>query len=169
MKTVCDFCKTEYALDAVPTGPVKCAVCGHTWVVPRPARSNSVLVFIASLCALLSAIVFAVVVLYKNEMHEIQNHPLVSELNDVTRVTDESGTERFQVTGRVVNRSDQIYGVPGLVVVSYDSDDNVIARQRFMPPATLLDAGDDVSFTHVLSVPIDNVDKIRVKLETMGD
>ena len=164
MKTVCDFCKTEYALDAVPTGPVKCAVCGHTWVVPRPARSNSVLVFIASLCALLSAIVFALVVCYTDKRHEIQNHPLVSELNEVTRVTDESGAEHFQITGRVV-----IYGVPGLVVVSYDSDDNVIARQRFMPPATLLDAGDDVSFTHVLSVPIDNVDKIRVTLETMGD
>ena len=116
--------------------------------------------------ALIPGIVFAVAGLYKDE---IQNHPLVSELNEVTRVTDESGAEHFQITGRVVNRSDQIYGVPGLVVVSYDSDDNVIARQRFMPPATLLDAGDDVSFTHVLSVPIDNVDKIRVKLETMGD
>ena len=169
MKTICDFCKTEYSLDRVPNGPVKCAVCGHTWNVSMPPRRGSVLVFIAAVCALLAAVVFAVAVLYQNRVAEIQEKPLIAELVDVTTTTDDDDVMRFVVSGRVVNRSDQIYGVPGLVVVSYDSDDNVIARQRFMPPATLLDAGDDVSFTHVLSVPIDNVDKIRVKLETMGD
>ena len=169
MKTVCDFCKTEYSLDAAPTGPVKCAVCGHTWTVPPPPRRSPILVFIAALCALLAALVFAVAVLYQHRVTEIREKPLVAELSDVTMDSDENGVMHFVISGRVVNRSDQIYGVPGLVAISYDSNGNVVARQRFMPSATLLDAGASANFRHTLSVPIDNVDKISVELETQGD
>lgn len=169
MKTVCDFCKTEYSLDAAPTGSVKCAVCGHTWVVRTPPRRSPILVFIAALCALLAALVFAVAVLYQHQVTEIQAHPLVAEIGDVTTSTDDDGIMRFVVSGRVVNRSDQIYGVPGLVVISYDAHGNVIERQRFMPSATLLDAGHHTDFVHTLSVPTANVDKISVELETLGD
>lgn len=170
MKTVCDFCKTEYSLDAAPTGPVKCAVCGHTWTVPRQARRSPILVFIAALCALLAAAVFAFAVMYQHRVTEIQNHPLVAQLDDISIESDEeNGTSQFVVDGRVVNRSSQIYGVPGLVVISYDAAGNIVARQRFLPPATLLDAGASANFRHTLSVPIDNVDKISVELETQGD
>ncbi len=169
MKTVCDFCKTEYSLDAVPTGPVKCAVCGHTWTVSRPPRRSPILVFIAALCALLAAIVFAVAVMYQHRITEIREHPLVAELDDVTTTTDENNITRFVISGRVLNRSDQIYGVPGLIVYSYDSNGKIVDRQRFMPSATLLDAGDNVSFSHTLSVPVANVDKISVELEAQGE
>ncbi len=168
MKTVCNFCKTEYSLDVVPNGPVKCAVCGNTWTVQRPQRRNPILVFIAALCALLAAIVFSVAVLYQNRVKEIRENPIVAEISEVTTDTDEVGVTRFVVSGRVVNRSEQIYGVPGLVVVSYDADGNIIARQRFMPSATLLDAGNEVKFSHKLSVPIANVEKIAVELEEQG-
>ena len=166
MKTICDFCKTEYSLDRVPNGPVKCAVCGHTWNVSMPPRRGSVLVFIAAVCALLAAVVFAVAVLYQNRVAEIQEKPLIAELVDVTTTTDNDDVTRFVVSGRVVNRSDQIYGVPGLVVISYDASGNVIERQHFMPSATLVDAGGNVQFLHTLSVPVTNVDKIAVELET---
>lgn len=169
MKTVCDFCKTEYSLDAVPTGPVKCAVCGNTWTVAVPQRRNSILVFIAALCALLAAAVFAVAVLYQSRVTEIREKPLIAELIDVTTSNDENGVTHFVVSGRVLNRSGQIYGVPGLIVTSYDADGNVVAKQRFMPSATLLDAGDNAPFVHTLDVPIDNVDKISVDLETQGE
>ena len=166
MKTVCDFCKTEYTLDAVPMGPVKCAVCGHTWVVQRPPRRNSILIFIAALCALLSAVIFAMAVLYMNQVKEIREKPLVAELNDITTDVDENGVMRYVVSGRVVNRSEQIYGVPSLVVSSFDADGNVIERQRFLPTATLLEPGDDTRFMHILTVPINNVEKISVDLES---
>lgn len=165
MKTVCNFCKTEYSLDAVPSGPVKCAVCGNTWVVQRLQRRNSVLVFIAALCALLAALIFAVAVLYQHKVKEIQEKPIVAEIIDVKTDTDESGITKFVVTGRVVNRSEQIYGAPGLVIVSYDVNGNVIARQKFLPSATLLDAGSEVKFSHKLSVPLSNVEKIAVELD----
>ena len=168
MKTVCDFCKTEYTLDAAPTCPVKCAVCGHTWVVQRPQRRSPILVFIAALCALLAALVFAVAVLYQHQVTEIQEKPLIAEISEVTTDTDENGITRFVVTGRVVNRSEQIYGVPRLIVVSYDANGKVIECQRFMPSATLLDAGGNVKFKHTLSVPITNVEKIAVELENQG-
>ena len=156
MKTVCDFCKTEYSLDAAPTGPVKCAVCGHTWTIPRQARRSPILVFIAALCALLAAAVFAFAVMYQHRVTEIQNHPLVAQLDDISIESDEeNGTSQCVV--------------PGLVVISYDAAGNIVARQRFLPPATLLDAGASANFRHTLSVPIDNVDKISVELETQGD
>ncbi len=168
MKTVCEFCKTEYSLDVVPNGPVKCAICGNTWIVHRPQRRNPMLVFIASMCALLAAIVFAVAVLYQYQVKEIRDNPVIAEISAITTDTDENGVQHFLVSGRVMNRSEQIYGVPSLVIVSYDTKGNVISRQRFMPSATLLDAGTDVKFKHKLSVPIDKVEKIAVELETQG-
>lgn len=169
MKTVCDFCKTEYTLDAVPNCPVKCAVCGHTWVVQRPQKRSPILVFIAALCALLAALIFAVAVLYEHKITEIKEKPLVAEIGEITTTTDENGITRFVVSGRVLNRSEQIYGVPSLIVISYDANGKIIERQRFMPSATLLDAGSDVKFEHKLSVPIANVEKIAVELETQGE
>ena len=165
MKTVCDFCKTEYSIDMVPNGPVKCAVCGNTWTVSRPPRRSPWLVFIAALCALLAAIVFAVAVIAQNKITDIRENPLVAEIHDITTTTDENGVSHFVVNGRVVNRSDQIYGVPGLVVISYEHDGNIVDKQKFMPSATLLDAGSAVEFTHVLSVPMAGVEKIAVERE----
>lgn len=168
MKTVCDFCKTEYSLDSVPNVPVKCAICGHTWMVQRPPRRNSWLMFFAALCALLAAVVFAVAVMAQHKMREIQTHPLIAEIGDITTATDENGISHFVVSGHVQNRSDQIYGVPGLIIISYDADNNIVDRQRFMPSATLLDAGGSAAFTHTLSVPVNTVDRISVELETQG-
>lgn len=165
MKTVCDFCKTEYSLDMVPNGPVKCAVCGHTWIVQRPPRRNSILVFISALCALLAALVFAVAVLYQYKAKEIRENPIIAEISDIQIDTDENGRKNFVVSGRVVNRSEQIYGAPGVVIISYDANGNVVARQNFLPSATLLDAGSDVKFNHKLSVPTENVEKIAVEIE----
>lgn len=168
MKTTCDFCKTEYTIDGVPNAPVKCAVCGNTWVVPRAPRTRPWLVFIAALCALLAAIVFAVAVIAQNKITEIRENPLIAEIGEITTMTDENGIMRFVVNGRIVNRSDQIYGVPGLVVESYERDGNIVDRQHFMPSATLLDAGASVNFSHVLSVPVAGVETISVKLENNG-
>lgn len=164
MKIVCDFCKTEYSLDKFPTTPVKCAVCGNTWNVQRPARKNAFLVMIAATCALLAAIIFTVVVITHHQIEEIQNQPLVASVTDVSTVSDALGVLHFVVTGTVVNRSDEIYGVPDLVVVSYDASGAVMDRQKFMPSATLLDAGTSVVFSHTLSAPATGVKKIAVEL-----
>ncbi len=169
MKTVCDFCKTEYTLDAVPKAPVKCAVCGNTWVVHPPVRRNSILVFIAALCALLSAVVFAVVAISQHQIKTIREKPLVAEIQSIDTITDDNGVAHFVVAGNVKNRSEQIYGVPGLIVISYGEDDKIIDRQKFLPSATLLDAGAETKFLHVLSVPTQNVKKISVDLEKVGD
>ena len=166
MKTVCDFCKTEYSLDFVPKGPVKCAVCGHAWVVPRvQTKRNSLLTFIAAACALLAAIVFAVAVITQHQIKTIQEKPLVAEIGDINMVTGDDGVVRFSVNGRVINRSEQIYGVPWIIIVSYDEEGDVVDRQKFMPPATLLDSGGVANFSHILSVPTQNVKKIAVELE----
>lgn len=164
MKTTCDFCKTEYILDTVPATPVQCALCGHIWQVPMPKRKNSFLVFIAAICALMAAVIFAFVIITSHDAKKIQANPLVAQISDVSTVVDAFGVSHFVVRGRVTNQSDDIYGVPDLFVTSRDEHGNIVAQQKFMPSATLLDAGEVTEFTHTLSAPTDGVKKLTVEL-----
>lgn len=165
MKTVCDFCKTEYTLSNIPKVPVKCAVCGNTWVVQKPVKKNSWLTFIAAICALLAAVVFAIAVVTQHQVKTIREKPLVAEIYEINTIEDDNGVLRFLVNGAVKNRSEQIYGVPNLIIISYDESGKIVDTQKFLPPATLLDSGADAKFLHVLSVPTEKVKKIAVELE----
>ena len=164
MKTKCDFCKTEYALSSVPTCPVKCAVCGHVWRVPARPRKNTWLMFFASVCALLSAIVFAIAVITHHQASHRPVGPLVASVSGVETTTDDTGAVRYIVSGTISNISSDIYGVPDLIIVSLDDKNNILARQKFMPSATLLDAGASVDFSHVLAPLPKGVTKIVAKL-----
>ena len=168
MKIKCDFCKTEYALDAHPTSPVKCAICGHTWTVARASKRGAWMTFITALCALLSAIVFTIAVVVQSRINDAARKPLVAEILEIKTVSDNNGVPRFSVRGAIVNQTTQIYGVPDLIIVSRDENGKPIARQKFLPSVPLLDAGMTVEFNHVLSSAIDGVKKITVELQT-GD
>lgn len=168
MKIKCDFCKTEYSIERAPSAPVKCAVCGHVWNVVVPSRRGAWMLFIASVCALLSAIVFVTAVVVKSKIEAANRAPIVAELSEIKVVTDDDGIPRFAVSGAIINQSTEIYGVPDLVVVSRDATGHEIARQKFMPSATLVEGGASVGFNHVLSTPTDGVKKITVELQ-MGD
>ena len=168
MKIKCDFCKTEYTLDKVPTSPVKCAICGHVWSVARASRRGAILAFVTAACALLSAIVFTIAVVVQSRIDSATNKPLIAEISEIKTVVDNGGVPRFVVRGAVINQTDQIYGVPDLVIISRDVHGKPIARQKFLPSVPLLDAGASVEFNHVLSTPTDGVKKITVELQT-GD
>ncbi|MBP5363890.1 MAG: hypothetical protein J6Y49_00875 [Alphaproteobacteria bacterium] len=168
MKIKCDFCKTEYSVDKSPTTPVKCAVCGHVWTATTPTHRGAWMMFIASLCALLSAAVFATAVIVRSKIENANKQPIVAQLTEIKTVTDDNGVPRFSVRGAIINQSTEIYGVPDLVVVSRDASGREIARQKFMPSATLVEAGASVEFYHVLSTATDGVKKITVELQT-GD
>ena len=166
MKIKCDFCKTEYLVDKAPSAPVKCAVCGHVWNIVMPSRRGAWMVFIAALCALLSAIVFATAVVVRSKIVNANKQPLVAQLTEIKTVADNNSVPRFAVRGTIVNQSDDIYGVPDLVVVSRDGTGREIARQKFMPSATLLESGASVEFYHVLNTSTSGVKKITVELQT---
>ena len=168
MKIKCDFCKTEYSIDAAPAAPVKCAVCGHVWNVATPTRRGAWMMFIVSLCALLSAAVFATAVVVQSKIKNAGRQPIVAQLTEVKTVIDNDGVPHFAVRGAIINQSTEIYGVPDLVVVSRDASGREIARQKFMPSATLVEAGASVGFNHVLNTPTDGVKKITLELQT-GD
>ena len=163
MKIKCDFCKTEYSVDNVPSTPVKCAVCGHSWSVAMPSRKNTWLMFFAALCALLSAIIFAVAVITHHKARQSSHGPLIANVTALETTTNDAGEKQVVVNGTVTNISDAIYGVPDLIIVSTDADGRVLARQKFMPSATLLDAGASVNFNHILSAPI-GVKKVSAHL-----
>lgn len=165
MKTTCNFCKTEYVLADAPDCPVECAVCGHTWTVPKPVRKNSLLVFIASVCALLSAAIFAFVVVARYQVNNVKENPLLAKITDISTVVDAFGVQHFVVGGFVTNRSTEIYGVPDLLIVSRDANGDIVAQQKFMPSATLLDAGDSVAFSHTLSAATKGVKKLTAELK----
>ncbi|MBQ8294755.1 MAG: hypothetical protein IJX89_05215 [Alphaproteobacteria bacterium] len=164
MKIKCDFCKTEYNTDGVPSATVKCAICGHVWTVVRPARRNTWLKFFASLCALFAAIVFAVAVVWVDKNNAQRRRPLVATVTSAETTTDESGITHLVVSGEILNQSDEIYGVPDLFIVLQDNDGRVVSQQKFMPSATLLDAGASVHFNHVLNMPSVAVKKISAVL-----
>ncbi len=168
MKIKCDFCKTEYNLDKLPNGNVKCAICGNVWAVQKSNKKNSFLMFFAALCALLAALVFAIVVFINYQAAKIKNNPLVASITEVTTVTDEMGRQKVSVSGTVKNQSEKIYGVPDLIVTSYDEEGNVVSKQKFLPSATLLDVGEEVSFNHILSSNPAVVKKVSVELEMQG-
>ncbi len=164
MKIKCDFCKTEYNTDTVSTGAVQCAICGNTWRVAPPARKNTWLMFFASLCALLSAIIFAIAVITHHQASTATRGPLVAAVSGVETITDEGGVTHIVVNGSIANVSDEIYGVPDLIIVSTDEDGRVLAQQKFMPSATLLDSGASVEFKHILSPQPAGVKKISAHL-----
>ncbi len=169
MKVICDFCKTEYTLNKYPASPVRCAVCGYTWNVPRPTGRSAWMTILASMTALLAAGVFAFAAVSHHQMDEIANNPLIAVVKQADVVTDDNGVSHFVVGGVVQNRSDKIYGVPDLIIVTLDANDNVIAQQKFMPSATLLDPGATVEFSHTLSTSTAGVNKIDARLAPHGE
>ena len=165
MKTICEFCKTEYNISTA-TPRVRCAVCGHVWAPVAHNTRGVWLTFIASITALFAAIVFSVAVITQHRANQTAAaRPLVATVTDISSVVDAAGMAHFVVSGRVVNQSDEIYGVPDLIIVSRNADGAEIARQKFMPSATLLDPGAAVEFSHTLSAPANGVKKITVELK----
>jgi predicted Zn finger-like uncharacterized protein len=167
MKIKCDFCKTEYSIDGVASTPVKCAICGHTWTVAATPRKNTWLMFFASLCALLSAIIFTVAVITQHQARNAKRGPLIAEIINLETTTDEAGATHVVVNGVITNVSDSIYGVPDLYIVSSDDKGRVLAKQKFMPSATLLDFGATVNFSHILAPQPAGVKKISAHLAEM--
>lgn len=168
MKVTCDFCKTEYSLTPRHAGPVQCAVCGRVWNVRRAPTRPSWLLLIAATCALLAAIIFTFVVIVHHENRPELDAPLVATVTDIHSVSDANGVPHFVVSGRVSNNSDEIYGVPDLIIISYDEMGREIGRQKFLSPASLLDAGASTTFTHTLSSSNSGVKNIKVTFDTNG-
>lgn len=164
MKIKCSFCKTEYTLAKIPAKPVKCAICGHTWMVKTPARKNQLFVFLAALCALLSAVIFSIVVITQYRKSP-EKEPLVASIIKTELAPDGNGVNHFIVSGILENRTDGIYGPPNLIIETYDANGRQInSSEQFNPPVTLLDAGAKVGFVYTLRAPSMGVKKIVVKL-----
>ncbi len=164
MKIKCDCCKTEYSVDGVSSAPVKCAICGYTWTVASAPRKNTWLMFFASVCALLSAIIFTVAVITQHQARTANRGPLIAEITGLETTTDDAGVSHVVVNGAITNISDSIYGVPDLYIVSTDDNGRVLAKQKFMPSATLLDSGATVKFNHILAPQPAGVKKISAHL-----
>lgn len=164
MKVKCDVCKTEYSLPSAPTGPVRCAVCGNVWNCAPQSRRGMLLMFFAAVCALLAATVFAVAVIVTSRGDNPNKKPLVAVIERVDTITADDGATKIVVNGMVTNRSEDVYGLPDLIVVLHDANGAPISRQRFMPSATLLDAGQSVRFSHTLSGDISGAKKVTVEL-----
>lgn len=165
MKIKCDVCNTEYSIPNAPSGSVRCAVCGNVWRVGHQPRRGWFLVFLASLCALLAATVFAVAVIITSRRDNPDKRPLIATIDSVTNVPNVDGVPQIVVNGTVINRSDNIYGLPDLIIVLHGADGAPITRQRFMPSATLLDAGQSVRFSHKVHGDISAVKRVSVELQ----
>jgi len=167
MKTTCSFCKTEYNIDKATNVPVKCAVCGHVWTPRRSISSGTLIKFIAAICALIAACIFsfAVIVSFQNRATSKKTLIATIDQKNVHVVVDENGDNRIFVSGNITNNTDEIYGMPNIIIVSYDANNNEISRQTFLPPTTLIEAKTTVTFNHVLSVVPTNVKRVAIELK----
>ena len=167
MKIVCDFCKTEYTLSKRPVTPVKCAVCGHVWTPRVPFSQKALMKFVAAFCALIAACIFSFVVVMNFSSVSSKKKPLVPKIDEknIHIVSDENGNNRIFVSGDITNTTNDIYGLPNVIIVSHDEHNNVLSRQTFMPPATLLEAKTTVTFNYMLSVNPTNVKRLTVELK----
>lgn len=165
MKTLCEFCKTEYNLTSKPVSPVQCAVCGHIWTISFKKTKNLFMIFIAAISALMAAGIFTLVIIAKYKYDEVKKNPLVTDISEIKTTLDEFGIKHFVVTGTIKNRSDEIYGLPYIVVTSLDNNKNIISSQSFMPCATLLDPGAECKFENTLTTSTDGVKKVTVSLK----
>lgn len=165
MKITCDFCKTEYTFASRRGGSVKCALCGHIWNVRAATPRTSWMLLFAATCALLAAIIFTFVVIVHHQASIESDAPLVATVTDIRSVSDANGVPHFVVSGRVSNNCDEIYGVPDLIIVSYDDMGRVVGRQKFLSPASLLDPGASATFTHTLSSANSGVKNIKVTFD----
>lgn len=165
MKIKCDFCKTEYTLNKIPGKPVRCAICGHTWMVKTPSRRYSYVMFLAALCALLSAIIFSIVVVTHYRKSDDVKSPLVANIVKTELAPDGNGVNHFIVSGVIENRSGDFYSPPNITILTYDNAGNQIgAGEQFTPPVPILDAGARAAFVYTLRAPSMGVKKISVKL-----
>ena len=163
MKVVCDFCKTEYDMPVVPNSALRCVVCGNVWTPKNTTHNKSAIKFFAALTAFVAACVFAFVVLFNNG----DKKGLVTQIDEknVHLVTDKNGNNRIFVSGDITNTSEEIYGLPNIVIISYDANDTVLSRQSFVPPVTFLEPKTTVTFNYVLSVSPTNVKRLDVELK----
>ena len=169
MKITCDFCKTEYNMTARAGSAVRCAICGNTWTVAAPARKNAFLMFFASLCALLSVIVFVVAVVVTHKPNPDRDAPLVARVTEHQVVTNDDGVRQLVVSGVVQNQTMDIYGMPDVMIILRDADGRTISQQKFMPSATLIDAGGVSKFKYTLSAPVtSDIKKIDARLVVDG-
>ncbi len=166
MKITCGFCKTEYTLDKLPNTSVRCAVCGHVWTPRVPFKQNATIKFIAAICAFIAACIFCAVALLNFSNHK-NTSPLITTIDEknIHMVTDANGAKRIFVSGDITNTTDDIYGLPNIVILSYDSNDNVLSRQAFVPPSTLLEPKTTVTFNYMLSVDPTHVKRLSVELK----
>ena len=166
MKIVCDFCKTEYNVERVANTPVKCAVCGHVWTPRVRVNQRVFMKFLAAICAFVAACVFSFVVIV-NFSGPKKSLPLVTKIdeNNIHVVADKNGNNRIFVSGDITNTTDDIYGLPNIVIISYDANDNVLSRQAFVPPSTFLEAKTTITFNYMLSVNPKNVKRLSVELK----
>lgn len=172
MKITCDFCKTEYNVTSHSGADVRCAICGNTWTVPAPARRNAFLMFFASLCALLSVIIFVIAVVVTHKPDPDRDAPLIARVTGHEIITNDDGTRHLAVSGMVINQTDDIYGMPYVVIVLRDADGRTISQQKFMPTSTLIDAGATSKFIYTLSAPVTNNIKsidARLVVDEIGD
>jgi hypothetical protein len=140
MKLTCPFCKVEYAVPAACGRRVECVICGHIWVVRRPARRGLAL-WLASGVMILAAAMFVIVAAIKYLPTNRTTEPLIIEAVSVSQ--DKKG---WAVSGRINNASGKIYGIPDLVVQVKDNKGTIIQRNRFMPPAPLIYIDEKIEF-----------------------
>lgn len=111
----------------------------------------------------MAAAVFAAAVITQSRIDAARAAALVPTVTQIQSGTDDTGADVITVTGNITNNTDDIYGMPDVVITARDDTDNVIVRHKVMPSATLIDAHGVVPFTYTIPAGAE-IKKISVDL-----
>jgi len=174
MKLTCPFCQTEYSADMTPGQRAICVCCGHILVAPRKTKTGFLL-WLAAICLVLSATIFITVAAMQHwpRLNQITERWLSSSRRPVAALTVEvapvqiivgdTGNAYWVVSGRIVNNSENLQGIPDLIVSKRNDAGDTISTQRVSPPIPVLAVGESTQFRYTLATPGPDAKQIAVE------
>jgi predicted Zn finger-like uncharacterized protein len=131
----------------------------HEAEAPRRRGLVGLLLALLLIAALVAAFWFLAPVEWKQRLGIAQsdNSPLVVQLDETNRRTLASGNELLEVTGKVINPTDQPQRVPQIEAMLRSLQQKVVYRWTIPPPAPVLAPGGSATFNsaELLTVPAD--------------
>lgn len=156
----CDSCKTEYNIKRLKSSKVECAVCGNVWNVSIRQRYNISLI-ILSLCALLSALIFSLIITKIKYETEKKKSLSINIVNVEPYI--EGNIKRLKINYIIKNQTKYIYGVPNINLVMINKNNEIISKQRILSPIPTLEAQASYNNFYILSKPLRNAKKLNLE------
>ena len=156
----CDSCKTEYNIKRLKSSKVECAICGHIWNIGIRQRYN-ISSIILSLCALLSALIFSLIIT-KLRYESEKKKTLSINITSVKTYIDDN-IKKLKINYTIKNQTKYIHGIPNFNLIMKNKDNKIISKQKIFSPIPTLEANTNYNNFYILSKPLKGTKKLNLE------